>query len=123
MGRIDPGRPAPSISAYGTGFSCKLEGRNLQLNVGYMGRGVDGKPQFSIPVPEGLEIDVEVPAARGDTEPAKFTVKGADKQKVGQFASEVRAIRTPEPYKGKGIRYAGEQVRRKQGKAFASSAK
>jgi large subunit ribosomal protein L6 len=64
-----------------------------------------------------------VAAARGDTEPAKFSIRGADKQKVGQFAAEIRAIRTPEPYKGKGIRYAGEAVRRKQGKAFASGSK
>jgi large subunit ribosomal protein L6 len=111
------------LEVYGTGYSAKLEGRKIHLNCGYMGRGVDGKPQFSIPVPEGIEIDVEVAAARGDTEPAKFSIRGADKQKVGQFAAEIRAIRTPEPYKGKGIRYAGEAVRRKQGKAFASGSK
>ena len=58
-------------------------------------------------------------AARSDADPARLTIKGMDKQKVGQFASELRAIRPPEPYKGKGIRYAGEAIRRKQGKAFA----
>ena len=63
-----------------------------------------------------------VPAARGDTEPAKFVVRGADKQQVGQFAAEVRKLRKTEPYKGKGIRYAGEKVRRKQGKALTGSA-
>jgi large subunit ribosomal protein L6 len=95
------------------------------LNCGYMGRGIgpDGKPveaQFSIAVPEDLNVTVEVEAARGDHEPARLMIEGADKQQVGQFAAELRAIRPPEPYKGKGIRYAGEQIRRKQGKAFGS---
>lgn len=113
------------LEIYGTGYGCKLQGDKLLLNCGYMGRGVDveGKPreaQFSIPVPAGLKVTVEVPQARGENEPAKMSIDGADKQKVGQFAAEIRAIRPPEPYKGKGIRYAGEHVRRKQGKAFAS---
>ncbi|HOB75758.1 MAG TPA: 50S ribosomal protein L6 [Phycisphaerae bacterium] len=111
------------LEIYGTGYSCKVQGNALMLNVGYMGLGFDrdGKPkdQFSIPIPAGLKVTVEVPAARGESEPAKLTVSGADKQQVGQFAAEVRALRPPEPYKGKGIRYAGEHVRRKQGKAFA----
>jgi len=113
------------LEIYGTGYGCKLQGNNLLLNCGYMGRGIDaaGEPreaQFNIPVPNGVKVTINVPAARGDSEPAKMTVEGPDKQKVGQFASEIRAIRPPEPYKGKGIRYAGEHVRRKQGKAFAS---
>ena len=62
--------------------------------------------------PEG--VTVEVP------DPTTIVVKGADKQKVGQFAAEVRRARPPEPYKGKGIRYENEQVRRKEGKSFAS---
>ena len=115
-----------SLEIYGTGYGCRIQGKSLLLNCGYMGRGVgkDGKPrdaQFNIPIPEGVAVTVEVPAARGDNEPAKMTIEGPDKQKVGQFAAEIRAIRPPEPYKGKGIRYAGEQVRRKQGKAFAGS--
>lgn len=114
-----------SLEIYGTGYGCRLQGRSLLMNCGYMGRGVDkdGKPreaQFNFPVPEGLTVTVEVPAARGENEPAKMTIEGADKQKVGQFAAEIRKTRRPEPYKGKGIRYAGEVVRRKQGKAFAS---
>ena len=109
-----------SLEIYGTGYGCKLEGRKLHLNVGFMGRGMNRPAQFVIDVPKGVEISVEVPAARGDAEPAKFTVSGPDKQRVGQFASEVRRIRPPEPYKGKGIRYAGETVRRKAGKTFAS---
>ena len=82
----------------------------------------DGKPreaQFVLDVPAGLKVTVEAKAARGESDPAKLTVAGPDKQAVGQFAAEVRKLRPPEPYKGKGIRYAGEHVRRKQGKAFA----
>ena len=111
-----------ALEIYGTGFNCQLQGRNLLLNVGYMGRGVGRQAQFEIPVPEGIEVKVEVPTARGENEPAKFTVSGPDKQQVGQFAAELRKIRKPEPYKGKGIRYAGEQVRRKAGKVFAGGA-
>ena len=107
---------------YGTGYSCSLKGQFLCLNVGFMGRGSKEKPQFEIPIPEGVEVEVETPAARGDLEPAKFVVRGCDKQAVGQFAADVRRIRPPEPYKGKGIRYDGEYVRKKQGKAFASGA-
>jgi len=107
------------LEVYGTGYSAKLEGKTLLLNIGYMGRGVGRKAQYEVPVPPGLEVTVEVPAARGDGDPAKFTVSGADKQQVGQFAAEVRKLRKPEPYKGKGIRYAGEQIRRKAGKVFA----
>ena len=115
------------LEIYGTGYGCKLQSNKLLLNCGFMGRAVDaaGKArdaQFMIPVPAGVTVTIDVPTARGDTEPAKLTIEGPDKQAVGQFAAEVRAIRPPEPYKGKGIRYAGEHVRRKQGKAFASGA-
>lgn len=108
-----------ALEVYGTGYSCKLEDCTLLLNCGFMGRGVGRKAQFEVPVPEGLEVKIEVQAARGESEPAKFTVSGADKQQVGQFAAEIRKIRKPEPYQGKGIRYAGEHVRRKAGKVFA----
>lgn len=115
------------LEIYGTGYGCQVKGGRLLLNCGYTGRGVDrdGKPteaQFCIDIPKGLTVIVEVPQARGDTEPARLTVAGADKQLLGQFASELRMIRPPEPYKGKGIRYAGEHVRRKQGKAFVGGA-
>jgi large subunit ribosomal protein L6 len=107
------------LEIYGTGYNCKMEGKTFLLNVGYMGRGVGHKAQFEIPVPPGLEIKVDVPIARGDNEPAKFSVSGPDKQQVGEFAADVRKLRKPEPYKGKGIRYAGEHIRRKAGKVFA----
>jgi large subunit ribosomal protein L6 len=119
---VEKGYTIP-LEIYGTGYGCKLQGNSLMLNVGYMGLGIDrqgkSKDQFNIPIPAGVKVTVEVPAARGESEPAKLTVTGPDKQQVGQFAAEVRALRPPEPYKGKGIRYAGEHVRRKQGKAFA----
>jgi large subunit ribosomal protein L6 len=107
------------LEVYGTGYSCKLEGKTFLLNVGYMGRGVGRKAQFEIPVPPGLELKVDVPVARGDNEPAKFSISGPDKQQVGEFAADIRKLRKPEPYKGKGIRYAGEHIRRKAGKVFA----
>jgi len=109
------------LEIYGTGFNAKVEGRNLLLNIGYMGRGVGRKAQFEIPIPTGVEVKVDVPAAKGNSEPAKFTVSSADKQAVGQFAAEIRKLRKPEPYLGKGIRYAGERIRRKAGKVFAGA--
>ncbi|MFQ5489696.1 MAG: 50S ribosomal protein L6 [Phycisphaerae bacterium] len=106
---------------FGTGYSCKVQGQSLQLNVGFMGRGSKDKPQFTLPIPEGLEVAVETPAARGNNEPAKFVVRGADKHRLGEFCAQVRALRPPEPYLGKGIRYDNETVIRKAGKAFAGS--
>lgn len=110
------------LEIYGTGYGCKVQGRELHLNIGFMGRGLNRPAQFAFEIPEGLEVDIQVPAARGNTEPARFTVRGADKQQVGQFAAEVRKLRRPEPYLGKGIRYAGEHIRRKAGKVFAGGA-
>ena len=110
---------ACALAATGSlAWASGAQGAAVQVNV------VDaaGKPkeaQFVIEIPKGLSVTVEVPAARGESEPAKFTVAGPDKHLVGQFAANVRKLRPPEPYKGKGIRYLGEHVRRKQGKAFA----
>ncbi len=109
------------LEVHGTGYSVKVAGKQLLLNIGFMGRGVGRAAQFIIDIPEGISVDVEVQAARGENEPAKFTVKGIDKQAVGQFAAELRKLRKPEPYKGKGLRYGGERVRRKAGKVFAGS--
>ncbi len=106
---------------YGTGYNCKLQGNVLHLNIGYMGNALKGGSQFEIPVPAGVQVEVETPAARGDNEPAKLVVRGCDKQAVGQFAAEVRSLRKAEPYKGKGIRYDNEVVRRKVGKALSGS--
>jgi large subunit ribosomal protein L6 len=105
---------------YGTGYGCDVQNGKLHVNVGFMGRGGKDKPQFVIPIPPGLDVQVEVKAARGESEPARLVVRGPDKQAVGQFCADVRRLRPSEPYKGKGIRYEGEAIRRKQGKAFAS---
>ena len=87
----------------GIGYQARMDKKNLVLTVGYAN---------SIPMnpPEG--ISVELP------DPTTIIIRGADKQMVGQFAAEVRAVRKPEPYKGKGVRYDGEVVRRKAGKAM-----
>jgi len=89
----------------GIGYQARMDKKAVVLTVGYA-NAVEMTP------PEG--VTVELP------DPTTIVVRGADKQKVGQFAAEVRSVRKPEPYKGKGIRYDGEQVRRKEGKSFAS---
>jgi len=93
------------LEIVGVGHNAKAQGEKLVLNVGYSN-------PTEVAIPEG--ITVETPG------PLEIVISGMDKQKVGQFAAEVRGVRPPEPYKGKGIRYADEQVRRKQGKAFVS---
>ncbi len=88
------------------GFRAQLKGKQLSLNVGFSHPVV-------VPIPEG--ITVEVP------KPTSVIVKGSDKYLVGQFAANLRRIAPPEPYKGKGIKYAGEPIRRKAGKAATGS--
>ncbi len=103
-----------AMEVYGVGYGVQLQGNKFTLNCGKSHPVV-------FEVPAGIKIEVTVAQARGDTEPAKFVIKGADKHLVGEFAAQVRKIRKPEPYKGKGVRYAGEYVRRKVGKAFAGA--
>lgn len=110
------------LEIYGTGYNCKLAGKVLQLNIGFSGRNYGKGAQFEFPVPSGIEVIVEKDAARGDNEPASLLIKGCDKRLVGEFAAEIRSLRTTEPYKGKGIRYQGERVERKQGKALTTTA-
>jgi large subunit ribosomal protein L6 len=109
------------MEIYGTGYNCKLVGQTLHLNIGFSGRRRGVGSQYELSVPKGVEVVIEKDAARGDTEPALFVIRGCDKQRVGQFAAEIHALRKTEPYKGKGIRYQGEHVRRKQGKALTTS--
>jgi len=71
-------------------------------------------------VPKSVKVEIKTPATRGNDVPAEFTLSSYDKHQLGQFAANVRKVRPPEPYKGKGIRYADEYVRRKVGKAFSS---
>jgi large subunit ribosomal protein L6 len=108
------------LQIYGTGYNCSLKGKVLHLNIGYSGRNRGKGSQFELPVPAGLEVTVERDAARGDNEPAQFVIRGVDRQKVGQFAAEVHSLRRTEPYKGKGIRYEGEVIKKKQGKALTA---
>ena len=85
----------------GVGYRASKEGKNLVLNIGY---------SHNVTMSENDDIQIEVPDAN------HIVIKGIDKQKVGQFAAEVRGKRPPEPYKGKGIKYDYEVVRRKEGK-------
>ncbi len=95
------------LQTVGVGYRASLNGSTLELQVGY-------SHPVRIDAPEGVVFEVP--------EPTKIIVSGIDKQKVGQAAADVRAVRPPEPYKGKGIRYVDERVRRKAGKAGVTSA-
>ena len=90
------------LELQGVGYVCKLSGKTLSLRVGLAN-------ELKKEVPAGLEVTCP--------DQTHIDVKGCDKQQVGQFAAEVRALRKPEPYKGKGIRYVGEQVKIKPGKS------
>jgi large subunit ribosomal protein L6 len=92
----------------GVGYRATLNGKKLTLNLGY-------SHPIEIDPPEGISFEVE--------NPTRLAVVGIDKELVGQIAAKVRATRKPEPYKGKGVRYAGEVVRRKAGKAGKVGAK
>ena len=86
----------------GVGYRAALNGRKLQLNLGY-------SHPIEIDPPEGISFEVETPT--------RLAVVGIDKELVGEYAAKVRSTRKPEPYKGKGVRYSGEVIRRKAGKA------
>ncbi len=96
------------LEVNGVGYRVAKQGKDLVMNLGF-------SHQVIMAEPEG--VTVEVPS------PNKIVISGADKQKVGQFAADVRAKRPPEPYKGKGIKYAGEYIRRKEGKAAKGAKK
>lgn len=95
-----------SLEVQGVGYKAEMKGKNLVLTVGYAN-------PISVPIPTAVAVTLE-----GTN---KIHVAGADRQAVGQFAAMVRGLRKPEPYKGKGIRYEGEQVKIKAGKAFAGA--
>ena len=96
------------LEVNGVGYRAQKQGNNLVMNLGY---------SHQVIMPEVDGITVEVPNNNS------IIISGADKQKVGQFAAEVREKRPPEPYKGKGIKYVGEYIRRKEGKAAKGSKK
>ena len=89
----------------GIGYQARMDKKAIVLTVGYANA-------IALSPPDGVTVEL--------SDPTSITVKGADKQKVGQFAAEIRHARPPEPYKGKGVRYENEVVRRKEGKSFAS---
>ena len=93
------------LEIHGVGYRAQLKGKEIHLSLGY-------SHPIVFAVPEGIDVDVDEKANR-------ITIKGANRQQVGQVAAEIRSLRKPEPYKGKGIRYSDEQVRRKVGKAGA----
>ena len=95
------------LEIQGVGYKAELAGKQIVLSVGFAN-------QIKIDLPEGVAVKVE---AQG----TKINITGPDKQVVGQIAAEIRKARKPEPYKGKGIRYLGEQVKRKLGKQFAGA--
>jgi large subunit ribosomal protein L6 len=90
-----------ALEINGVGYRAAVQGKNLQLQMGY-------SHDVLYPIPEGITIKCEKPTA--------VLISGYDKQKVGQVAAEIRAVRPPEPYKGKGIKYDTETILRKEGK-------
>jgi len=90
-----------SLEINGVGYRAAAQGKSLQLNLGY-------SHDVSYPVPEGIEVKTP--------KPTEIVITGIDKQRVGQVAAEIREFRGPEPYKGKGVKYAGERIFRKEGK-------
>ena len=91
------------LEIQGVGYLAAVQGKTLQLRVGLAN-------ELQVPIPDGLKVTVP--------DQQHVVIQGIEKQKVGHFAAAVRALRKPEPYKGKGIRFLGEAVRRKQGKAM-----
>jgi len=92
-----------TLEIQGVGYRAALKGRTLELQLGY-------SHHITYTAPEGIEFELPLPT--------RIIVRGCDKQKVGQVAADIRAMRKPDPYKGKGIRYRDEYVRRKVGKAI-----
>lgn len=90
-----------SLEITGVGFRAAVAGKELQLQLGF-------SHEVKFPIPTGIEIKAE--------KPTLLHITGVDRQLVGQVAAEIRALRQPEPYKGKGIKYVGEAIRRKEGK-------
>ena len=96
-----------SLQIIGVGYRASMKGKDLEVQAGY-------SHPVMVPVPDGIEFDTPTPT--------QIVVRGNDKQAVGEIAAKIRKIRKPEPYKGKGIRYEGEYVRKKAGKAAKTGA-
>jgi large subunit ribosomal protein L6 len=102
------------LDIVGVGYKAALEGNKLVLNLGF-------SHQVNYPVPEGIKIAVDKSPTPGAQ--SRVIVSGIDRQRVGQVAAEIRKLRKPDPYKQKGIRYVGEVLKKKAGKAGATGAK
>jgi large subunit ribosomal protein L6 len=89
------------LEIQGVGFKAAVQGKNVNLNLGY-------SHPITYPIPDQIKVTVD--------ENTKITIEGPDRQVVGQVAAEIRGFYPPEPYKGKGVRYVGEHVQRKEGK-------
>lgn len=96
------------LEIQGMGFKAQVQGNTLNMQLGF-------SHPINFPIPEGIKI--------ATSKPNQIVISGIDKEKVGEIAAEIRAIYPPEPYKGKGIRYVGEYVKKKVGKAQAATAK
>jgi large subunit ribosomal protein L6 len=90
-----------NLEISGVGYRAQADAKNLKLQLGF-------SHDVEVPIPAGIQIKA--------TKPTEIEITGADRQKVGQLAAEIRSLRPPEPYKGKGIKYASETIRRKEGK-------
>ena len=94
------------LEIVGVGYNAKVQGKSLVLQIGFC-------HPVELTIPDGVEVEVP--------RPTQIAIRGVDKQKVGQFAANIRRVRPPEPYKGKGILYKGEVIRRKAAKSFGSA--
>lgn len=103
------------MQIFGTGYNVKEQGGKLIFQIGFC-------HPVEMKIPKDIKVEIKVPATKGNDVPAVFVLSGPNKQLLGQFAAEIRRIRPPEPYQGKGIRYADEHVIRKEGKALGTGA-
>jgi large subunit ribosomal protein L6 len=108
-----------SLQVVGVGYSAKVQGKSLVLGIGY-------SHPVDVPVPDGLDVEITDTGSMlivgvGSVPCVTLKISGTSKQQVGEFAARVRRLRPPEPYKAKGIRYLGEEIHRKAGKAFAGT--
>jgi large subunit ribosomal protein L6 len=95
------------LEIQGVGYKAEMQGKAVVLSLGYAN-------QLKVAIPDGVAVKIEAQGTR-------INIAGADKQAVGQLAAEIRKLRKPEPYKGKGVRYVGEVVKKKLGKQFAGA--
>jgi len=103
-----------TLEIYGTGYGVKQEGNAVALSVGFAN-------VVKMEIPKDVKVTITTPQAKSNTSPAVFTIAGPDKQVIGEYAANIRRVKKPEPYNGKGIRFQGEHIRRKVGKALAGA--